>query len=299
MRDFSYHHLRYFWMVAREGGVNAAAKRLHVTQSTVSGLVKQLERDLDRQLFQKRGRNLELTEAGRAVLTYADEIFALGDELAGALGEVGKGRTITLRVGISDMVPKLVSWRLLSPVLELPEAIRLDVIEDKAERLLAELALHHLDLVLIDHAVPPSLGIKAFSHLLAESSLTFCATSKLAVKYRRNFPASLTGAPLLLPGEGSALRRQVDQWLDEEGISPRIVGEFVDSALIKVFGQHGAGIIPVPTLVLEEALKTHDLERLGEVPGITVRFYAISLERRLRHPAVAAIAAAAKAFARR
>ncbi len=293
MEWLNYHHLQYFWVVAREGSVTKAAATLRLGQPTISAQLRSLEERLGEKLFRRAGRNLVLTEAGRDVLRYADEIFALGRELLDSVQGRRKG-TIRFAVGIADVLPKLVAYRLLQPALALPESIRMICREDKAERLLAALAAHTLDLVLTDKPPAPGLAIKVFTHVLGECGVSFCASTKLARLHRRGFPRSLDAAPLLLPTDNTALRAALDRWFEEQNIRPHVVAECEDSALLKAFGQGGKGIFPVPTVSEDDVRKQYGVEVLGRVDAVRERFYAISLERRLRHPAVVAITAGAR-----
>jgi len=293
MEWLNYHHLLYFWTVAREGSVARACQRLHLSQPTISGQLRALEESLGEKLFARQGRGLVLTEVGRTVYSYADEIFSLGRELMDNLKDRPTGRPLRLSVGIADVVPKLIAYRLLEPALALSERVHVVCREDKPNRLLAELALHGVDLVLADAPLSPAMRIRAFSHLLGECGVCFFAVPKLAAAYRRRFPASLTGAPLLLPTDNTTLRRSLDQWFDQHGLRPQVVGEFEDSALLKVFGQTGTGLFVAPAAIERELRLQYGVVVVGRVEQIRERFYAISAERRLKHPAVVAISEAA------
>jgi LysR family transcriptional activator of nhaA len=294
MEWLNYHHLLYFWMVAKTGSVSAAAAELSLAQPTVSGQIRLLEHTLGERLFDRVGRRMELTEVGREVFRYADEIFSLGRELLGAVKGRPTGRPVRLSVGVADAVPKLIAYRLLEPALRLPEKVWILCREDRSDRLLAELALHSLDLVLSDAPVGPGMSIRAFSHLLGECGVTVFGAAALAAKYRRGFPHSLDGAPLLLPTENSALRRSLDQWFDSVQIRPRVVSEFEDSALLKVFGQAGIGLFLAPSAIDVEVQKQYGVKVVGRIEAVKERFYAISVEKRLKNPAVVAISAAAR-----
>jgi LysR family transcriptional activator of nhaA len=294
MEWLNYHHLLYFWMVAKTGGVSAAAAELSLAQPTVSGQIRLLEHTLGERLFDRVGRRMELTEVGREVFRFADEIFSLGRELLGAVKGRPTGRPVRLSVGVADAVPKLIAYRLLEPALRLPEKVWILCREDRSDRLLAELALHSLDLVLSDAPVGPGMSIRAFSHLLGECGVTVFGAAALAAKYRRGFPHSLDGAPLLLPTENSALRRSLDQWFDSVQIRPRVVSEFEDSALLKVFGQAGIGLFLAPSAIDVEVQKQYGVKVVGRIEAVKERFYAISVEKRLKNPAVVAISAAAR-----
>lgn len=289
MSWLNYHHLLYFWTVAREGGITRAAERLHLSPSAVSGQIKLLEQSLGVPLLARAGRRVALTETGRVVLGYADEIFGLGREMQDVVRTGGAGTRARLRVGIADVVPKLVAHALLAPALELDPPVTLVCREAPPERLASALAAHELDLVLSDAPLPETARLKAYSHLLGECGLTFLATKALAGRLRARFPRSLDGAPVLAPAEHSTLRRSLDAWLDELGIAPHIVGEFDDSALLAVFGQEGRGAFAVPSAIEASVRKRHGLHLVGRVPEIRERFYAISPERKIRQPAVLAI----------
>ncbi|HEY2955129.1 MAG TPA: transcriptional activator NhaR [Candidatus Eisenbacteria bacterium] len=294
MERLNYHHLLYFWMVAREGTVARAAAKLRLAQPTLSGQVHALEGALNEKLFERAGRGLRLTEMGRVVFRYADEIFALGRELAESVRGQPTGRTMRLTVGVADAMPKLVAYRLIEPALALPQPVRLVVHEQSTERLLAALALHELDVVLTDRVAPPGVSVRAFNHLLGDCGATLFAAPRLAAKYRRRFPKSLDGAPFLLPGETSTLRRGLEQWFEKQRIRPHIIGEFDDSTLIKVFGQAGTGIFAAPSIIESSVRKQYGVAVVGRLDRVRERFYAVSAERRLKHPAVIAITESAK-----
>jgi LysR family transcriptional activator of nhaA len=291
----NYHHLRYFWAVVKEGGVTRASEKLHISQPTVSAQVRELEQALGERLFVKRGRVLQLTEVGRVVYRYADEIFGLGRELLYAVKAGAAGRPPRLTVGIDNVVPKVIVYRLLEPALKLETPVQVVCYEDKPERLLAELAVHELDIVLTDAPVGTGLSVRAYNHLLGECAVTVFGQEHLARAHRPHFPRSLDGAPLLLPTEGTALRRSLDAWFEAQGIRPRVVGEFEDSALLKVFGQAGRGLFPAPAAAAAEVRRQYGVRPLGTIESVRERFYAISVERKLKHPAVVAISEAARA----
>jgi LysR family transcriptional activator of nhaA len=290
----NYHHLLYFWVVAREGSIVRAAAQLHLAQPTVSAQISRLERSLGAKLFQRAGRNLQLTDTGRVVYRYAEEIFTLGRELTDVVKGRPTGQPLRFTVGVPDSLPKLIVFRLLQPALALPEPIRLVCEEGKFDALVAGLATHDLDLVLSDMPMPSNVRVKAFSHALGQCGVAFFATPKLARQFRRNFPLSLAEAPLLLPSDTTTLRRLLDQWLDEHGIRPRIAGEFQDSALLKVFGQEGLGVFPAPAAIVDEIQRQYRVRHVGTLRDLHERYYAISVERRLKHPAVLAISSAAR-----
>ena len=290
----NYHHLLYFWTVAREGTIARAGEELHLGQPAISTQLRQLEKSLGQKLFQKSGRKLELTEQGRMVYRYADEIFTLGRELLDTAKGRPVGGPLKLVVGIVEAMPKLIAKRLLEPALRLPENVRLICLEDSLERLLSELALHSVDIILSDAPVTSTMKVRAFNHILGESSVSILGTKELAKKYRRGFPGSLNGAPMLLPTRLSSLRRELDRWLDAKGIRPIIRAEFDDSALLKVFGQAGEGLFPAPTVIEAEVRQHYQVEVVGRIDSIREQFYAISGERKLKHPAVVAITETAR-----
>lgn len=289
MEWLNYHHLLYFWTVARLGSVARATEELYLSQPTISAQVRLLEESLGEKLFTRTGRNLTLTEMGRVVFRYADEIFSLGRELTDVVKRRSTGRPVRFVVGIADVMPKLVAYRLLEPALTLVEPVRVVCHEDKPERLLAELAIHGLDLVLSDSPIGPAVKVRAFNHLLGECGVTIFGSAKKAADYRRRFPHSLDGAPFLLPTENTTLRRSLDQWFESEKIRPFVVGEFEDSALLKVFGQSGTGLFAGPSAIEPEIRKQYGVQIVGRLDTVRERFYAISVERKLKHPAVVAI----------
>ena len=285
----NYKHLQYFLQVAKSGSVNRAAEKLHLTPQTLSGQIKGFEERLGITLFQRSGRKLELTEAGRLALSYADEIFRIGAELEEALSESPGARMTPFRVGISDAVPKTISHRLLMPALGLEEPVKLICREDRLERLVAELAIHRLDIVLANKPMPSNVDVKGYSHPLGESGVAFFATKALAKKLGADFPGNLEGMPLLLPGEDSALRVPLLRWLERQGVSPRIAGEFDDSALMKSFGEAGLGVFPSPAVIADEVVRHYHVSRIGETSEIRERYFAITVERHVKHPAVLAM----------
>ncbi|MDX1978981.1 MAG: transcriptional activator NhaR [Bryobacteraceae bacterium] len=294
MEWLNYHHLQYFWTVAKEGSIARACEKLRLAQPTISGQLRVLEDTLGEKLFAKSGRGLVLTEVGQVVYRYADEIFGLGRELQDVLKGRPRGRPLRLIVGVSDMVPKLIAHRVLQPALSMAEPVQLICEEDSPERLMSELAEHRLDIVLSDIPVSSIIRVKAFNHLLGSCGVKLFGAHTLASRYRRDFPASLDGAPLLLPIEGSSMRRSLEQWLDSHQVRPRIVGEFKDSALMKAFGQAGAGMFAAPDAIEKEVCEHYRVEAVGTVDSVTERFYAISVERKLKHPAVVTISEAAR-----
>jgi LysR family transcriptional activator of nhaA len=290
----NYHHLLYFWTVAREGTVARASKRLLLSQSTISGQIRTLERSLRVKLFERVGRNLVLTEAGKRVYRYADEIFALGRDLCSIL-EGGTSRRLSrLEVGVADVLPRWIVYQLLQPAFQLGAPIQLICQDDKTERLLARLALNELDVVLTDVPAGPLTKIRAYNHLLGECGISFLASTKLAKTYRRGFPKSLDGAPFVLPMEGTALRRSLDEWFHVQDIQPDIRCEVADSDLFEVFGHGGAGIFAAPTVLEQRIRRQFAVQAVGRAESVRERYFAVSTERKLKHPAVVAISEAAR-----
>jgi LysR family transcriptional activator of nhaA len=289
MEWLNYHHLLYFWLVAREGSLAKAGEELRLSQSAISGQIRSLERSLGARLFVKNGRRLVLSETGRVVFRYADNIFNLGRELLDTLNDRPHGRPLRVTVGVADVIPKLIARELIEPSLRLPEPVHLVCREDKPDRLLAELAMHELDVVLADAPASPHIKVKAYNHLLGECGIVFLGASELVRRHGPGFPASLNGAPVLLPLENSALRRALDHWFEENGIRPRIAGEFEDNALMNVFGEKGVGLFPAPLPVEGEVRRQYRVRMAGRLPEVKQRFYAITVERKLVHPAAVAI----------
>ena len=294
MEHLNYHHLRVFWTVAREGGVTRASEKLHVSQPTVTTQVRALEQALGQKLFTRSGRRLVLTDLGRSAYRYADEIVGLGQELVDRMKGGSPGREVRLTVGIADVLPKLIAYRILEPALRLPESVRVEGIEDAPERLLADLAVFGLDVVLADAPVGPAVRVRAYNHLLGECAVSVFGADPLARAYRRGFPRSLDGAPFLLPRAHSALRLALDDWFEREGLRPHIVGEFDDSALMKALGQAGLGLFPAPSPIAGEVCRQYDVRSLGTIESVRQRFYAITGERKVKHPAVIAICESAR-----
>jgi LysR family transcriptional regulator, transcriptional activator of nhaA len=294
MEWINYHHLLYFWLVAREGGLVPAGKILRLSHPTLSAQIHTLEAQLGEKLFERIGRRLALTDMGRVVFRYADEIFSLGREMIDAVKDRSSGQPLRLDVGVVDVVPKVVVKALLEPALNLPEPVRLVCRENTYERLLADLALHALDIVIADAPVAPGSSVRAFNHLLGETSVSVFGTKALAAAHKRGFPKSLDGAPMLLPLEHLALRRSLNQWFDRQAIKPKVVAEFEDSALLAVFGADGLGLFAAPSAVERKVVEQYGVQLVGRVDQVTERFYAISVEKRLKHPAVVAISDAAR-----
>lgn len=293
MEWLNYHHLFYFWTVAREGSIAKAGAKLSLAQPTISGQIRALENVLGEKLFSRSGRGLVLTEVGRMVLGYAEEIFSLGRELLDSVKDRPTGRPIQFVVGVADVLPKAVAYRLIEPALHLPEPIQVICREDRPDRLLTELAAHELDVILSDAPIGPTVRVRAFNHLLGECGVTFFGDARLASAHRRSFPNSLHGAPFLLPTDMTAVRRSLDQWFEARQIRPRVVGEFDDFSLLHTFGEAGAGIFAAPS-VLERQLRKEGFRVIGHASEVRERFYAISVERRIKHPAVVAICQSAR-----
>jgi len=296
MEWLNYHHLHYFWIVAREESISRASERLRLAPSTVSAQLSKLEEMLGGKLFRRAGRSLELTEMGRIVYRYAEEIFSLGREMVDTV----RGRPVSgpmrFIVGIVDAFPKLVARKLLEPALKLPGQIHLICHEANEEQLLAELSVHAIDIVLTDMPIKSGLSVKAYSHLLGECATSFFATDSLAAKLKGDFPGSLDRMPMLLPTPRSALRRALDKWFDSLDIMPLVVGEFDDQALLKVFGQAGDGVFAAPSVIEKEVQHQHNVKLVGRSDSVREQFYAISVERIIKHPAVVAIQKAACSF---
>lgn len=290
----NFKHLHYFMVVARSGGIIRAAERLHLTPQTLSGQISQFEERIGAQLFHRVGRRLELSETGKLALSYAEEIFQTGSELEELLGSGATDRLLTFRVGIADVLPKFIVHRLLAPVLNLTEAIRLICHEDRLDRLLADLAIHNLDMVIADRPLPTGTEIKGYSHPLGESGIAFMASRELAERIGPRFPANLHGEPMLLPGKDSALHLALPRWLERMNVRPRIVGEFSDSALMKAFGEAGAGVFPTPALSVAAVCEHYKVDMVGETSDIKERFFLISAERKLAHPVARAVSEHAK-----
>lgn len=290
----NYRQLYYFWSVARTGSIARASEQLNLTPQTISGQLGLLEAHLGVALFRKAGRQLELTEAGRQALPYAERIFQTGAELQALLRHQPAEQPVLFRVGVADVVPKSIVYRLLEPAMALPGPQRITCREDKLERLLADLAIQRLDLVISDSPMPAHLDIKGFSHKLGECGIGFFAAPLLAATLRGPFPACLHGQPLLIPGADSVVHKRLLRWLDEQQVQPRIVGEFDDSALMQAFGQSGAGVFVAPSAIAEEVARQYGVHCIGVTDAVSESFYAISVERRTHHPAIVALSEGAK-----
>lgn len=289
MATLNYKHLHYFWVVAKAGGVARAAERLHLTPQSISGQLKLLEESLGGELFRRVGRKLELTDAGRVALAYAEEIFPRGEELHDVLTHRRGGIAELLRVGIADVVPKSIAFELLRPVLELPQPMRIVCREWRLKDLLAELAVQRLDVVIADAPMPREVDVRAFNHLLGACGVTFFAAPALARRCRKEFPHALDGVPMLVPGDDAAVRPRLMQWLAAQHVRPRIVGEFDDRALMYDFGQAGSGVFPAPAPLRGHLRQRYGVVGIGETDQVVEEFYAISVERRLTAPAVLAM----------
>lgn len=282
-------HLYYFWKVAKHGGVLRASEAIHISPQTLSGQIKLLEDQVGTALFKRAGRTLELTAAGKLALGYADEMFTLSSELDQVLQQYPEGRAIEFRVGVSDALPKSLAYRLLRPAIKLDEAVRIVCREWRLDRLLAELALHRLDMVISDAPVPANVGIKAFTHILGESSVTFMAHPVLVEKSKLAFPKNLEQLPILLPGEDSAMRKAINEWFDQQRLKVSVVGEFDDAALMAAFGREQVGVFPLPTALANEYLHGGALVEVGTANALFIKYYALTIKRRLTHPCVLAI----------
>lgn len=282
----NYHHLYYFWLAAKEGTITAAAKRLHLTRPTVTAQIRSLEKAIGQKLFRQRGRGLVLTDCGQQVLQYADEIFAIGHELGEFVKSGNSGRRQILRVGMPHVLPQLLAYELLKPALTVHPRPTTQCVPGNVQQLMSDLTLHKLDLVLSDSPAPAGIGSKIQSHKLGECGLSLLAVKPLALKYRRNFPQMLTGAPMVVPAAQVAVRRRLDRWMQACEIAPEITAELEDSALLHVFGQAGQGIFPVPTAIESRVKKQFDVQLVGRIPEVLECFYAVCMKKRVQHPAV-------------
>ena len=294
MTTLNFKHLRYFWMVAKAGSIARASEQLHLTPQSISGQLTTLEEALGVALFQRVGRHLELTETGRRALSYADEIFALGDEMLGMLHDAQAQRVLVFKVGIADVVPKSVAYRLVEPALRIDRPVRLVCREGPLDTLLAELALGRFDMVIADRALPQGVNVRAFNHFLGESGMSVFAAPSLVATLTRDFPQCLHNAPFLLPGVDVAVRPRLMQWFDEQRIRPQVVGEFDDSALLKAFGQAASGVFVAPSAIAAFVCKQYGVQLLGRIDSVREQLYAITTQRRLTHPAIVAVSQAAR-----
>ena len=298
MEFLNYHHLRYFWVVAKEGGLRKAAEKLHVSQPTISAQIAALEGVVGEKLFRRGGRALTLTEAGQHVFIYAEEIFSIGQDLLDSVKQRPTSRPLRLRLGVADALPKLVTYQIIKPIFSLPQPVQLSCWETIVSDMLVELTAYRLDLVLADEPASSGVTTNVFNHFLGECGVTFCAERRLAAKLRRGFPKSLNGAPALLPMSNSGLRRSLEKWFHATGIRPRLVGEVEDPAFVNILALHGLGFMAVPTLVAQEIVTRFGFRAIGRTDDCKQQFYAITPERKLTHPAVAAITSHAKAALR-
>lgn len=294
MLDLNFNHLRYFWMVAREGSVVAAADELLVSQPTISLQIKQLEQALKVRLFDRAGRRLVLTEAGKLVYSYANEIFQKGQELVNALHDRPQGRAIRLSVGILDVIPKTVVYKLLEPALNLPGGVSIVCREDKSDRLVTDLAARRYDVVLSDSPIGTALQVRGFNHMLGECGVSLFSEAKSAKRLRAGFPKSLNGSPVLLPTQNTAMRRSLAAWFEHNHLHPVVAGEFDDTATMASFGRAGLGIFPAPSVVEKEVQREHGVRLIGRAKNVQERYYAITLEPKVQHPAVVAICESAR-----
>lgn len=289
MAGINYKHLRYFWMVAKSGSIARASERLHLTPQSISGQLGEFESALGHKLLRRAGRGLELTEAGQRALGYAEQIFALGDELLEGLREDAGPQAVPFRVGIADSVPKSLAYRMVEPSLSLDQSIRLVCREGQLTGLLGELALHRLDMVIADRPLPGGLNVRSHAHFLGESGVSVFGARTLAGKARQAFPGLLDGAPFLMPGADVALQPRLQRWFEAEKLRPRIVGEFDDSALLKAFGEGGAGFFVGPTSIEKDIVRQYRVQPVGRIEAVREQIFAITNERKLTHPVVAAI----------
>ncbi len=289
MEWLNYHHLLYFWSIAKHGTIAKACEELQLAQPTISAQLRVFEDRLGEKLFLRKGRHLVLTEMGRVVFKHAEDIFSIGQDLMNTVKGRGSGRALRLTVGIVDVVPKLLATRLLESTFRQFPTVRLVCWEDKLDRLLADLAIHGLDLVIADTPAPPTIKVQTYNYLMGESGVTFFASAKLAARHRRNFPQSLNGAPILLPTSNTMLRRSLDDWLKGHDLIPTVIGEFQDSATLKAFGQHGHGLFPGSTAMEKEICRQYQVQVVRRVDAIKQKFYAITVERRMKHPVVMAL----------
>jgi LysR family transcriptional activator of nhaA len=289
IRRLNYQHLLYFWSVVRTGSLTRACKELALSAPTISSQLRTLEARLGEKLLTKSGRSLVPTEVGRLVYGYADEIFGIGQDLLEALEHRPSARPLRLIVGIDDVVPKEVAYRIVESTFKLKRPIRIVCKEGTLERLVADLAVHEIDVVLSDAPITPSIAVKGYSHLLGQTQVLWMATPTLATTLRKEFPASLDGVPMLLPTDDTAIRRMLDQWFDKKGVHPVLVGEFEDYAMLREFARAGHGFAPVPSVLEEQFRREYGFARVGLAEGVQSEFYAITVERRVKHPAIAAM----------
>jgi LysR family transcriptional activator of nhaA len=294
MEWLNYHHLLYYWMVVRTGSVAAASSELRLASPTISVQIRRLEEQLGEKLLRRSGRHVVPTEMGQIVYRYADEIFALGRELLDTARGRPTGRPMHVVIGVHDVVPKSIARWLIEPALKLPEPVRITCREGSSEELLAELSVQRVDVVLADAPISPTVKVRAYNHLLGETGLSFLGAPRLVRKYRPGFPKSLHDAPMLMPTPGTAVRRSLDQWFESLDIRPRVIGEFDDSELRWEFGATGIGVFSAPLVLETHLARLYKVQRIGWAPSVLSTFYAISVERKLKHPAAVAICEAAR-----
>lgn len=294
MQSLNYKHLRYFWMVAKTGSIAKAAAQLHLTPQSISGQLSEFADALGVELFHRAGRNLELTDTGRRIASYAEDIFTTGDELLELVRDKTLAATISFKVGCADSVSKLIACQLIEPALKLREPVKLICREGRLDSLIADLAVHRLDLVMADRPIPAHFSVRAYNHLLGESTMTAFAATSLAAQLHGEFPACLHETPILLPGEDFAIHQRLLRWLERSEVHPRVVGEFDDSAMMKAFGQSGAGVFFAPTVIAPQVCSQYKVLALGQVDAVVEQVYAISTERRMSHPATIAISTIAR-----
>lgn len=294
MEWLNYHHLLYFWTVAREGSVSRAAEKLHLSQPTVSAQIRLLENAFGERLFHRHGRRLVMTEVGGVVFRYADEIFTIGRELIETVRGRPTGRPLQLKVGVANAVSKLIVYKILRPAFEAKDPVHVVCYEDNAEQLTTELAAHALDVVIADTPALPHARVRVFNHPLGESDTAFFAPPGLATKLRRRFPRSLTGVPMLMPTPNAVLRRELDEWLLQQDVTPIVRAEFEDSALMKVVAQETRAVFPAPAVIADDVCRLYGVRLVGRTSAVRERYYAISADRRLTHPGVVAITTSAR-----
>ncbi len=294
MEWLNYHHLYYFWSVVRSGGVNQAAKGLRISPPAISAQLRELQDNLGEPLFTRAGRKLELTDMGRTVYDYADDIFALGRELMDTVKNRPTGRPIRVDIGVVDVLPKMIAQWLIQPALKLREEVQIVCREASSDQLIARLATLELDVVLSDTPADPNLKVRAYNHSLGDSGITFVCVDPIASEIKGSFPKCLDSMPMLLPTDNTGIRRNLDFWFDAVGVRPKIVGEFEDYALLRAFGQEGTAIFPVPSVFERQLRKQDRVRKIGMTDEVRTYFYAISAERKLKHPAVVAICESAR-----
>jgi LysR family transcriptional activator of nhaA len=294
MTALNFKHLRYYWMVAKTGSITRAAEQMHITPHAISGQLSEFEQTLGVKLFRKAGRNLELTDAGRAILSHADTIFTTGDELLDTLRDQAATKRRAFRVGVSDAVSKSIAYRLLEPALSLPEPLRLICSEGRLSALLAELALHRLDMIITDRPMATNLNVRGYNHLLGECGLTVFGAASLAEKIHAPFPELLNDAPFLMPGEDVAIHPKLLHWMERNKLRPSIVGEFDDGALMKAFGKAAAGFFVAPSAMEDDICAQYEVRAIGKIDAVIEQIFLITTERRLTDPAIIAISNTAK-----